>query len=320
MEHRRETGVSIGTLPPDRQLTTFVHALFQPDDLVELRAIEPPPSDSKVRGTIVLREWLPAKELSNRYPSLQSVNEQGANIYFGVNPRAGRGGTKSNIQSCSHLWADLDECSVDDARTHWQRIGIEPSLIIDSGHGVHLYWKLRERIDLQDDARRVQLEGLLKNFYADLDSDSTQDVTRLLRLPGFLNVKREPVPCRIVEYHANLNFDLADFSAWQPDAERIGDSANTSKQLSAASLPTSVTAFSSDSIDMRRVRGLVGTLDRDSKDRSRRDFWVVCKLLSLGLSSDEVCQLVHGHSKFQTDEYTTHTVQKALRALRQSSE
>lgn len=318
MEHKLERhGAELRALTAEQHFSLFVSALFEPLDLIEIRAIrsEIAPGTSPV----TLRKWLTRDELLEAYAELASHNQSGSNIYFGVNPRTGNGGTKSDIQSCRVLWADLDECSVADAKPHWQRVEMKPSIVIDSGHGVHLYWRLEEPISLHVADNRSEIEGLLKNLYADLESDSTQDVTRLLRLPGFLNVKREPVPCRIAEFAHHQTFKLADFAAWkyQPDDSRIpSQSVQATHQENASFAAQNLQVGTTD---IRRIRGLVATLDRDTDDRSRRDFWVVCQLVRLGLSAEEVCQLVQGHSKFQTDDYTAKTVQKALASVTKSA-
>jgi hypothetical protein len=52
--------------------------------------------------------------------------------------------------------------------------------------------------------------------------------------------------------------------------------------------------------DSRRIQGLVRYLDREVKDRSRRDFAVLASLVELGLSRAEIWRLVQGRSKFAT--------------------
>lgn len=320
MEHNIERqGAGVSVLTAEQHFSLFVDALFEPSDLIEIRAIRSACAPDSNASPVTLRRWLARDELRDAYRELATHNQSGSNIYFGVNPRSEHGGTKNDIKSCAALWADLDECTVADARSHWQRIGMEPSFVIDSGHGVHLYWKLRAPIDLQNTDKRSEIEGLLKNLYAELESDSTQDVTRLLRLPGFQNVKRAPVPCRIAEFNPEQTFQLAEFAAWKSESEQANSAVQSVQRPHTENASFAVTDLRSDAIDVRRVRGLVGTLDRDTADRSRRDFWVVCQLLRLGFSADEVCQLVQGRSKFQTDEYTVHTVQKAVASLAKST-
>ena len=62
--------------------------------------------------------------------------------------------------------------------------------------------------------------------------------------------------------------------------------------LRATSRPASV-----QRIEIARI---VRHLDRPSRDRSRRDFAVVCDLLRLGLNCDEIWMLVAANSKFES--------------------
>ena len=68
----------------------------------------------------------------------------------------------------------------------------EPSLLVESGHGVHAYWRFTEPI--ADLAEWSQLQKAL--IHAVRSDASIHDPPRIMRLPGLLNVKNEPyVPC-----------------------------------------------------------------------------------------------------------------------------
>ena len=49
-----------------------------------------------------------------------------------------------------------------------------------------------------------------------------------------------------------------------------------------------------------RIAELVGRLEMPTRDRSRRDFAVVCDLLRLGLAKEDIWQLVSASSKFES--------------------
>jgi hypothetical protein len=67
----------------------------------------------------------------------------------------------------------------------------------------------------------------------------------------------------------------------------------------------------------RRIRGLLRHLERDVTDRSSRDFAVVCGLLELGCTPDEVAALVSGLSKFHDNpKYLEVTLKSAMRKAR----
>ncbi|QDV62008.1 DNA-primase RepB domain-containing protein [Crateriforma conspicua] len=318
MEHRLGTTLPVHRMGPEQQFHAFIEALFQPGDLVEIRAIMPDRTDSKNRGTVVLREWPEARQLVEEFPKLCELNQQGANIYFGVNPRDYRSGKKDAVTQCHVLWADLDDCTSADAEKRWRNHLPHPSIIVNSGHGVHLYWTLKEPVSVQKPELREHLEASLKALYQDLQSDSTQDVTRLLRLPGFFNAKREPVPCGIEQLNSGLIHPYSVFRHWQDLATaRLSDSIQSHAVQNAPVPFDSLELSVSETADLNRIRGLVATLDRDVEDRSRRDFWVVCRLLETGLPPNEILMLVAGKSKFTTDQYGQNTMQNALDAMTQ---
>jgi hypothetical protein len=297
-------------LPAERQLRLFVESVFEPDDLVELRAIELVRSAAKSTGRVILRGWQPSESLLGSYHRLDALNRQGANIYFGVNPRAGRAGTKDAIRVCRTIWADLDRVSYADAVQRWRPRLPEPTVIVSSGHGIHLYWRLSQAVDVASSHRRLEFEAMLKALYRHLGSDSTQDVTRLLRLPGFVNVKDAPVPCELIRADAERRYPLSVFS------DRFDVNESESRQLPDGAVAEIASMDRlPDSRDVRRIRGVIAILERETEDRSRRDFWCVCQLLKLGLSVDEIATLVAGRSKFTTNAYLQTTLQNAVKAI-----
>ena len=266
---------------PQRQFQQFANNHFEPNDLVEIRAI----ASSGKTARLVERIFVSAKELSNSFDRLKALNTRGANIYFGVNPRDHRAGGKEAISVCRHVWADFDDVNVKDALNRIKLHLPPPSTIVFSGHGVHLYWRLSDAISVSHGADRDRFEATLQAMYRDVAADSIQDVSRLLRLPGFLNQKREPVACTLVSLSIDKSYSLDDFfRRW----------------------PTRAPAFHSNTLGSgtmdysNRVRGLLRHLSANCEDRSRRDFGVICGLIRLGLSDGEIRALVQDHSKFAT--------------------
>ena len=82
-----------------------------------------------------------------------------------------------------------------------------PSIIVESGHGLHGYWCL-DRPYTVAEARPV-CAGLQGEFH---DSDSVHDPRRVLRLPGFLNLKdpKDPRWCKVIEATWE-RYPLSDF-------------------------------------------------------------------------------------------------------------
>lgn len=81
-----------------------------------------------------------------------------------------------------------------------------PTLLVDSGHGLHGWWLFRERWDLDSNDERVkaaQLSQRWHNFLSESAArleyviDAVYDLARVLRLPGTVN-RKIPTDCRLV--------------------------------------------------------------------------------------------------------------------------
>lgn len=296
------------------QTRRLIDMLFDPSDLIELRLIETWRQGEKNASKLFRRHWLVAREIQRIREQLERDNRRGANVFFGVNPRSGAGGSKKHVVHCRALWADLDDARPGD-QSRWQSLP-QPTLIVDSGRGVHLYWKLATPYSLASTRDRERLEQLLKGIYTELNADSVQDVARLLRLPGFDNVKdwrngRPPVPCRIVNYEPNARHSTADFERYRPQPLEHRESCLAD---------SGDVEFPRAEKDLRRIRGLLRLLGEEAEDRSGRDFYVVTKLLALGCTPSEIALMVADQSKFLNNKsYLTRTIANALRITRTRS-
>lgn len=116
------------------------------------------------------------------------------------------------------LWLDLDVAhavhkkpnlppSVDAARGMLDEIGAEPSFVVDSGHGLQVWWLFSEPWIFADEGERQKAAELMAAWISNVRIrakrrgwavDSVIDLSRVMRLPGTMNRKHEPVPVRIV--------------------------------------------------------------------------------------------------------------------------
>ncbi len=152
---------------------------------------------------------------------LQRLNAVGYNVYFGVGLRRGKRGRKEDVTALPALWADLDskDFGGDKGRalTFLRRQllpALQPSVLVDSGHGIHAYWLLREPYPLAGGQDVARCEEVLRRLAAHLRADRrVAEVARVMRLPGSLNLKdpAQPVLCRILELNPERRFALDDF-------------------------------------------------------------------------------------------------------------
>lgn len=175
-------------------------------------------------------------ELLQYLTMLNESPSECSNIYFGVNPRID-GNSKSNKADNAggyvafYLDCDDNKSYTKQQRTgqieFWKMNGFAPSVLVDSGNGYHPYWLFNRLVSAAEGQpilkKMVALSGCK-------DKGNTHDVTRILRLPGFKNVKTwwkdEPAPiCALIEpdFHsveACNRFDLEQFADHFMPSER----------------------------------------------------------------------------------------------------
>jgi len=177
------------------ELARYAACVFKPTDVIEVRRL---PCG---RST-----WHQAGNLAEAAESLVQDNQHSQHIYVGANPRRVRGGTRGKDVSCARcLFADFDGIGPDTVRVRQQNAGLPtPTLTIDSGHGVHAYWRLAEPI-----TDMAMWSVLQKRLIVLLGSDGAiHDPARIMRLPGFINHKWPVAACRIFDDAQTRIYDL----------------------------------------------------------------------------------------------------------------
>ena len=99
---------------------------------------------------------------------------------------------------------------------------IQPTVIVNSGHGLHLYWYLAEPIVMDDNIKRQNVKKVYEKFREYLIKkgkergwkvDPLNILSTPLRPPGTVNLKdpQEPVTVEILEEYDERLYTLADF-------------------------------------------------------------------------------------------------------------
>lgn len=166
---------------------------------------------------------LPA-EINKAAAMSVSLAKQKKDVYFGVTPSkvpysgsSGRGKAEDAAALMS-LWADVDLASgvhsaqsnnpPDVATVKTLLKGHKlPSIAVQSGGGLHLYWLLDEPFPITDDESRKKAAELAEGWQQSIRSvfaaqgytlDATADLARLLRVPGTFNYKNPSEPRPVV--------------------------------------------------------------------------------------------------------------------------
>ncbi|MHB8953136.1 MAG: hypothetical protein ACYC4U_09215 [Pirellulaceae bacterium] len=302
-----------------RQLEQFLAALFRPDELIEIRFIESWISRDKRRSRVVQdAAWMLPQELISQHREIVDfAHRERANVYFGVCPRANVGDSQDDhIQTVRCLWCDIDGVSAQEAFSRWNAADVPPpSLLIHSGAGIHGYWLLDR--DVRSSRERSLITVMLPSFYRDFSGDHVQNLSRLLRLAGTVNYKnarsgRPPRPCTLLHCRPDVRYPFEAFGRWI-DSARGDERRKVARRVCSAPQDT----FRSNQAAKSDVAEIIRNLDRPSRDRSRRDFAIVCDLLRMGLGKEEIWALVADRSKFESNgrSYFDVTMANALRQL-----
>jgi phage/plasmid-associated DNA primase len=127
-----------------------------------------------------------------RFVAKYDRNRRG--LFFCVSTIA-KGSSTRNKDNCSEItvaYIDLDFRSIAEdepaVRSVADTFPVPPSIVVNSGGGLHLYWLLKEPLPAQE--YRERLEALNKKLASILAGDAAAtDVCRLMRLPGTTNSK-----------------------------------------------------------------------------------------------------------------------------------
>jgi len=192
----------------------YVSCVFAQGDWVELRLIQ--------TGQ-VQKQWWKAENLLEVLPDMVEMNKHGWHIYAGANPRKDYGlSFDVNVPLCRCVFADFDHIETDGIS--WadyvdQKIadaGLpEPTLVMNSGHGIHAYWRLAEPAEPEIWTQTQ------KRLSAALESDPViHNPERIMRLPGFRNHKDPPADCYLLRSDKSIVWPLADISRALPLAAK----------------------------------------------------------------------------------------------------
>ena len=161
---------------------------------------------------------------------LDQVNGQ-YNIYIGAGTFKTESGTKDNLLWLWTVHADLDGKDYVANEADWQDgmplalsmldnmpLDLHPAVVVDTGHGFHAWWPLADPLEATPE-NIVRVEAVNRALTAYLGADKAAiDASRVLRLPGFQNVKDPAAPSPVVLLGdvSPRRFTLDDFAPIMP--------------------------------------------------------------------------------------------------------
>jgi len=148
------------------------------------------------------------------------------NIYIGVATRLKGGGTKEDIVQIPAVWVDIDFKNTlkKEAYEIIKNFQLKPSMIVESGHGLHLYWILETPAEKKDISK---IEDINQRLLIYFHGDNVMDASRILRLPGTYNQKYDPPRLATLSSINGNVYDLSEFDCLPPVPPAVSQAVST---------------------------------------------------------------------------------------------
>ncbi len=160
------------------------------------------------------------------FPNVESLSKEqyskDENVFFGLCPRERMKPGPENIKLLTCLWAGLDLApgGFSGREGHFpgpalaakavRSFHLPPSIIVESGQGLHLYWLLDQVVSAEENGT---LEAILVKINEYFQCKRQVKLDSMLRLPETTNCKNagRPTECRVKYLNAQFTYTLADF-------------------------------------------------------------------------------------------------------------
>lgn len=255
---------------------------------------------------LILAPWLRTKDTRNvierelEWDQLIEFNKQFYNCYYLPNYPSkrvkGRAVHGRDVDMWGWVFADMDlkdkvwpskEAFIEEVK----RFALPPTSIVDSGNGVHVYWKLTDL----DPMSYLRLQRRICRFFK--TDEAVANMYQLMRVPETVNVKHEDPErwsmCEVVDSNA-VEYDCQTLDKYLPkisieDEEYCKDHyARTTQDPSqlapkeAAVLPAKWFQLLKRNEEVRKLFAY-----ENVKDRSTADYRLAHLLLAAGFKRDE---------------------------------
>jgi|GEM_PF-681314 len=259
------------------RLEEFLQFLNKPDTWIEVRLIG--------NGKSIPKFYKGTDELINDLSFLKTQNENNFNVYYGILPRkikpeSGGGSKEHVVDKADRLWLDVDVFSVkkpeeyenltdggikarvlekyEEAKKILESKGIQISACVYSGRGFQPIIKISQEIPKEEiEELNKALIQFLRNH--GFKVDNAWDCARVLRLPGFYNVKDDR---KLLAELIELNDNVTDVEAVRRLKEELDKSKEKEKEKKKPKPEVEINTFVNDlGIHLDAIRKIDKKLD-----------------------------------------------------------
>jgi len=177
------------------------------------------------------RYFYPTSDLERLTSDLTSAPEfKDTNVFFGTCPRKERKGKEENVNEIACVWVDLDYYKEKTEKLRTKKLkklkafDLRPSIVINSGRGLQLYWLLDKVYPIENEKERLRIKGYVRGLSRTLGGDPTFDLVRVLRVPGTVNFKQpnNPLPVELSEFYPDRKITLKDLEPYWTEVKETG--------------------------------------------------------------------------------------------------
>lgn len=187
-------------------ISEFLSAFFAPEDMICFRVFsDRKDADPDYKGNKYAEKL---KDVDSLLPLLKQHNERNRGIFFVVNSG---GHNDTDIARINAQFVECDTLSIDEQMARLEAFALPPSIVVRTKKSLHSYWLMMDAAVSR--FREIQLR-LVKQF----DGDSQcQNESRVLRIPGFMHCKSEPVMVKCLKFDLSLRYTQDELAAHLPE-------------------------------------------------------------------------------------------------------
>ncbi len=180
----------------------WLDMLFDPGDIFEVRV-------KKQKEFGANQYWFSTEHIEKFITQNLPIHEQNnRNVWIGVMARTEAG--KSVPKNGKVLWVDFSEAvtTIEQVTKEISEASLPaPTMVVWSGNGYHAYWQLDKKYSPEE------VKPYVKAIHSLLTADNTHDSTRVMRVPGTMNMKDPSSPklCRLEAHVPSLVYSLSTF-------------------------------------------------------------------------------------------------------------
>lgn len=233
------------------------------------------------------------------------------------------------LSAVNCLFAEYDRKDYPEgALPHIIALPLQPSVLIESSPGsYHAYWLLADTFRLDTPADLERAKAAQAGWVNAVGGDKgAKDLTRVLRIPGTLNVKPKYAPdfptVKVIYAHFDRLYTFEQLEAIALPALTEAEQARAARARSGQ--PAHVVDFGEqmDPPDLADLPPDLADLLNNPRadDRSRHDYRVCCRLISLGYSDGQV-KAIYDHCPVgQQGKYSERGLDYLVRTLSRARE